>query len=179
MDEVFDDAVVRQPGELPPDGTYQGIVNRFDFFESKDNDPQEFLKTELKTVDEDGNREYDGWPVETVHCITDPDRLAMVKDHLCSGSGGRRTGASRSSRSTSRTSSTCRSSSPSSRRTRSTRRRASRTATCTSTGARPAVTGAAFAAEPDVPPDQEGLEDTGEAPDRTAAAIAGDDDIPF
>jgi hypothetical protein len=64
------------PGELPPDGTYQAIVDRFDFFESKAG--QLFLKTEMVVT----NGDHEGHPIETIHNLEDPDRLGWAKKHL-------------------------------------------------------------------------------------------------
>lgn len=182
LDDDFDQAVVKQPGELPPDGTYQAIVDRFDFFESKGAYSHEFLKTELKIADED-HEDLNGWPVDTVHCITDPERLAMVKDHL------QRLGWEADWRF-----SDIEEHLPNfldlpveiavvtSNKINEKTGQPYRNVYVNQVLGPPLNGGAPADPEPDVPPDQEGLEDAGDAPDRTAAAIAGssgDDDIPF
>jgi hypothetical protein len=62
----------------PPDGTYQGIIRNFDFFESKDK-RFAFLKTEIETAN---HPEYAGMGVETIHAIDDPERIGFLKRHL-------------------------------------------------------------------------------------------------
>lgn len=64
--------------DLPPDGTYQAIVKGFDFFEGKKSGDV-FFKT-VTTIAFD--REYQGREAETIHNITDPEKLAWVKTHL-------------------------------------------------------------------------------------------------
>lgn len=67
----------RDLGELPPPGDYQAIVDRFDFFEAKSNG-RLYLKTELKVV----GTEHEGWPIETIHDLEDPERFDWLKTHL-------------------------------------------------------------------------------------------------
>lgn len=62
--------------ELPPDGDYQALVHRFDFFESKAG--QAFLKTEFQIASGD----YHGRVAEAVHNLEDPDRIGFLKTHL-------------------------------------------------------------------------------------------------
>lgn len=66
------------PGSLPPDGDYQALVKRFDFFEAKSSG-QAFLKTELEIVHD---RDYAGREAEVVHNLEDPDRINWLKRHL-------------------------------------------------------------------------------------------------
>lgn len=74
MSPAYKDAVA--PGELPPDGLYQCLVERFDFFE---HDGRAFLKTELRVEFPEGYRHL---PIELVHPLEDPDRLGATKKHL-------------------------------------------------------------------------------------------------
>lgn len=62
----------------PPDGDYQALVHRFDFFEGGAAN-HAFLKTELEVQHDD---EWQGTSVETIHDLEDPDRLGFLKQHL-------------------------------------------------------------------------------------------------
>lgn len=66
--------------ELPPDGEYQAVVKKFDFFESKKSGDA-FLKTVLEIA---FDREWQGTEVETIHNLTDPEVLesGWLKTHL-------------------------------------------------------------------------------------------------
>lgn len=64
--------------DLPPDGDYQAIVDRFDFIQSKKNE-RYYLKTELKIM---GGGEWDGHMVSTLHDMEDPERFDFLKTHL-------------------------------------------------------------------------------------------------
>lgn len=80
MQSHFDGATVNTGGslyELPPDGDYQALVHRFDFFES--NAGQAFLKTELEIQNDP---QYSGRIASTVHNLEDPDRIGWLKGHL-------------------------------------------------------------------------------------------------
>lgn len=65
------------PFEPPPDGDYQALVKRFDFFESKAG--QAFLKTEMEVVHDQA---YNGREVSVVHNLEDPERINYLKRHL-------------------------------------------------------------------------------------------------
>lgn len=54
-------------GELPPDGTYQARVERFDFFES--NAGELYLKVELSIV----GGEHAGWPADVIQVLETDD----------------------------------------------------------------------------------------------------------
>jgi hypothetical protein len=73
LDDDFARAQTNGRG-LPPDGTYQAIVDRFDFIDAADL----LLKTELRITGGD----HDGMNVECLHNLTQPDRLDFVKKHL-------------------------------------------------------------------------------------------------
>lgn len=78
MDDAWRDAVPPAGGiEMPPDGDYQAVVERFDFFESSKNGHL-LLKTELSVTS--GN--HSGWPVSTLNDLEDPERLGWAKKHL-------------------------------------------------------------------------------------------------
>ena len=64
--------------DLPPDGTYQAIVDRFDFFENRDGD-RLFLKTELTVQN---HPDESGRLIEIIHQLNDPDRVEWLKKHL-------------------------------------------------------------------------------------------------
>lgn len=63
--------------ELPPDGDYQALVKRFDFFESKAG--QAFIKTELEVVHD---ATYNGREASVVHNLEDPERINWLKRHF-------------------------------------------------------------------------------------------------
>lgn len=65
------------PFDPPPDGDYQALVKRFDFFESKAG--QAFLKTEMEVVHDP---HYSGREASVVHNLEDPDRINYLKRHL-------------------------------------------------------------------------------------------------
>lgn len=78
MDDSWRDAKPASDGiEMPPDGDYQALVERFDFFESSKNGHL-LLKTELSVTSSD----YAGWPASTMHDLEDPERLGWLKKHL-------------------------------------------------------------------------------------------------
>lgn len=64
--------------DWPPDGTYQGLIRSFDFFEAKKTGDA-FLKTEIEVA---FDREWKGKTVETIHNLTDADRMSWLKTHL-------------------------------------------------------------------------------------------------
>lgn len=64
--------------DWPPDGTYQGLVRKFDFFEGKKSGDV-FVKTVLEVAHD---REHQGREVETIHNLTDPERMDWLKTHL-------------------------------------------------------------------------------------------------
>lgn len=78
-DEAFTGAQRRSDlGEMPDVGDYQALVHRFDYIEAKSNG-RLYLKTELKIV---GGGEFDGWPVDILNDLEDPERYEYLKTHL-------------------------------------------------------------------------------------------------
>lgn len=63
-------------GQHAPDGTYQAIVRRFDFIETKDGILK--LLTELEVA----FGEWQGATVETWHDVEDPGKVKYLSDHL-------------------------------------------------------------------------------------------------
>jgi hypothetical protein len=80
MQGAFNDAPADSSGpfDLPPDGDYQALVRRFDFFEAKASG-QAFLKTELEVAN---HPEHAGRSAETVHNLEDPAKIEYLKRHL-------------------------------------------------------------------------------------------------
>jgi hypothetical protein len=72
MDDAYNATTTR------PEGDYQAVIERFDFFESNKTGDL-FLKTELKIAHDP---EWDGHGLETVHNLTDPDRIKWAKKYL-------------------------------------------------------------------------------------------------
>lgn len=75
-----DDAFAKAPvagtsGEMPPDGQYQAVLNRFDFIDTKNGLK---LLTELTVAVGD----YSGWNLTTWHDLEDPDKFKWLKAHL-------------------------------------------------------------------------------------------------
>lgn len=75
MDETY--KKLKERGDQPV-GDFQAIIDRFDFFEGK-NDGHTFLKTFL-TIRHDPD--WDGEEVAAIHNITDPDRAAWTLRYL-------------------------------------------------------------------------------------------------
>lgn len=75
----YRETVVREPGELPPDGDYQAKVESFDFFESKAGEL--FIKTVLSIV-AGGGDEWQGCEATTLHSMEAEQRLPFLKMHL-------------------------------------------------------------------------------------------------
>lgn len=70
---------VRTSGDdLPPDGDYQAIVERFEPFQAKSSGAY-WLKTELRIQ---LDPEWDGKIVTTIHALDDPDRAEFLVRHL-------------------------------------------------------------------------------------------------
>lgn len=59
-----------------PDGTYQAVVERFDFLTGKDKET--YLKTEFRIA----FGEYEGQMESTLHVLTVPERFGFTKGHL-------------------------------------------------------------------------------------------------
>lgn len=80
MQDSFNEAPsdISSPFDPPPDGDYQALVKRFDFFESKTTN-HAFLKTELEVVHDP---QYTGREASVVHDLEDPDRVNWLKRHL-------------------------------------------------------------------------------------------------
>lgn len=79
-DQAFQEAKrMRDFGELPDDGDYQGIVERFDFFEARSTG-ELYLKTEVKLTGP--SEEVAGWGVEMIHNLDDSDKFDFLKTHL-------------------------------------------------------------------------------------------------
>lgn len=79
MNDSYQDAKTFSSDELPPDGEYQAIVERFDFFEGKSSPHDVFLVTELRIQ---LDPEWEGRIAKTIHNLTDAERLGFVKSHL-------------------------------------------------------------------------------------------------
>jgi hypothetical protein len=78
MDTSYDNAPVAGGFEdLPPDGEYQAIIDRFDFIESQKNG-----RLYLKTIASVAAGPQKGKKVSTLHDLEDPDRLKYLKKHL-------------------------------------------------------------------------------------------------
>lgn len=84
MNDPFKAAEVNEGGfkdETPPPGTYQGLIDSFDFIEAGPNSKTPgvlYLKTVIKTI----GGEYDGNEATTLHSLEDPDRFDWLKTHL-------------------------------------------------------------------------------------------------
>lgn len=67
--------------ELPEDGTYQAVIERFDTFEGKNGKSagQLFLKTEMSIRFDE---KYEGREVSVIHNLEDPERFDQLKRHL-------------------------------------------------------------------------------------------------
>jgi hypothetical protein len=80
MNSAYQEAEAPEGGsyELPPDGDYQAVVERFDWFEAKSGEGHLFLKTEMRVA----NGPHSGASVDTVHDVEDPERLGWLKRHL-------------------------------------------------------------------------------------------------
>jgi hypothetical protein len=74
VDQTFDSIDIN-PFE---GGTYQGIISRFDFFDSKKTGDV-FLKTEIAFAHEP---RYEGQQVEAIHNLTDSDKLRWTKRYF-------------------------------------------------------------------------------------------------
>lgn len=78
MQDAFEGAPLPEGGyELPPDGDYQAVVERFDFFEANSNGHL-FLKTEMRV----SSGQHQGAYASTIHDVEDPDKLGWLKKHL-------------------------------------------------------------------------------------------------
>ena len=79
---TFQQTTVDSPNRptLPPDGDYEAVVDRFDFFEAKKGATagQLLLKTELTIT----GPAAVGTPVEIIHNLEDPARFGFLKKHL-------------------------------------------------------------------------------------------------
>jgi hypothetical protein len=74
MDEAYENVSDKPYDE----GTYQGVIRRFDFFDSK-RTGDVFLKTEIAFAHQP---EYEGQEVEAIHNLTAPDKLKWTKRFL-------------------------------------------------------------------------------------------------
>lgn len=78
MDGAYDDAPVAGGFEdLPPDGDYQVVVDRFDFIEAQKNG-----RLYLKTIGSVATGPHKGRTVSCLHDLEDADRLKYLKKHL-------------------------------------------------------------------------------------------------
>jgi hypothetical protein len=78
MNDAWQQAEIPEGGyELPPDGDYQAVVERFDWFEANSNGHL-FLKTEMRI----SSGASSGAEVQTIHDVEDPERLGWLKRHL-------------------------------------------------------------------------------------------------
>lgn len=77
MLKEYDDDYDKSPSfRRAPDGTYQAVVERFDFLKGKDDGT--YLKTELRIA----LGEYEGQVETTLHSLTNPERFGFTKGHL-------------------------------------------------------------------------------------------------
>jgi hypothetical protein len=78
MDAAYDAApMAGGVDDLPPDGEYQVVIDRFDFIESKKNN-----RLYLKTISTVAIGPHTGRTISTLHDLEDPDRLKQLKRHL-------------------------------------------------------------------------------------------------
>lgn len=78
MDGAYDSApIAGGVDDLPPDGDYQVVIDRFDFIESNKNG-----RLYLKTIGTVAVGPHKGRQVSTLHDLEDPDRLKYLKRHL-------------------------------------------------------------------------------------------------
>jgi hypothetical protein len=74
----MDDAYENVTDGRPEEGTYQAIIERFDFFEAKKTGDL-FMKTELRIVHD---QDWDGAQVAAIHNLTDEDKIRWTKKYL-------------------------------------------------------------------------------------------------
>jgi hypothetical protein len=74
----MDDAYENVTDGRPEEGTYQAVIERFDFFDSKKTGDL-FMKTQL-TIAHDP--QYEGQTLEAIHNLTDPERIRWTKKYL-------------------------------------------------------------------------------------------------
>lgn len=73
----YDDDYDKSPSfRRAPDGTYQAVVERFDFLKGKDD--HTYLKTEFRIA----LGEYNGQVETTLHVLDVPERFGFTKGHL-------------------------------------------------------------------------------------------------
>jgi hypothetical protein len=79
----MDDAYENVTDGRPEEGTYQAVIERFDFFDSKKTGDL-FMKTQL-TIAHDP--QYEGQTLEAIHNLTDPERIRWTKKYLAMATG--------------------------------------------------------------------------------------------
>jgi hypothetical protein len=78
MDEQYESAEARAGGASVPDGEYEGLIERFDFWERDGGGPLKLI-TEISVAD----GEYEGIQAPSVwHELEDPDRIGWTKGYL-------------------------------------------------------------------------------------------------
>ena len=81
LDNDYAKAPVGGDFELPPDGIYQAVVDRFDTFEPKNGNSagKLLLKTTFKI---ELDPKYTGKQVDIIHSLEDADKFQWLKKHL-------------------------------------------------------------------------------------------------
>lgn len=77
QDDAYRNAPMAGSRELPPDGEYQCVVDRFDVFEGK-TDGKLYLRIEMSVA----VGEKQGWPISKLHSLEDPKRFGFLKADL-------------------------------------------------------------------------------------------------
>ena len=78
MDDQYEEAEAKSGGALVPDGDYEALIERFDFWERDGGGPLKLI-TELSVQ----SGEYAGVSAPSVwHELEDPDRIAWTKGYL-------------------------------------------------------------------------------------------------
>jgi hypothetical protein len=77
MNDDYQRAQASGSDDLPPNGDYQCVVDRFDFIEAKSNG-----RLYLKTMTTVANGAHKGWNISFLHDLEDADRLKHLKTHL-------------------------------------------------------------------------------------------------
>lgn len=79
MQDAYDGAEAKTSGGSVPDGDYDGLIERFDFWEKEGGGPLKLI-TEISIQD---GGDYDGLSAPSVwHELEDPDRIAWTKGYL-------------------------------------------------------------------------------------------------
>jgi len=79
MQDAYDGVEAKTSGGAVPDGDYEGLIERFDFWEAEGGGPLKLI-TEISVQD---GGDYDGLSAPSVwHELEDPDRIAWTKGYL-------------------------------------------------------------------------------------------------